>query len=70
MKSIETVEFEHRPGRFDAIEPSTNLRILEESWCNHDKPTYGLSNFGVYGTVDRCLDAGQEREMRLRQSAN
>jgi hypothetical protein len=43
---------------------------LEESGCNHDKPTYGLSNFGVYGTVDRCLDAGQEREMRLRQSAN
>src|SRR6202035_5926090 len=34
-KSIQAVEFEHRPGRFDAIEPSTNLGILEESWCNH-----------------------------------
>jgi hypothetical protein len=27
MQSIETVEFEHRPGRFDAIQPSTNLGI-------------------------------------------
>ena len=41
-KSIEAVEFEHRPGRFDAIEPSTNLGILEESWCNHDTAYYGL----------------------------
>src|SRR5438105_5572899 len=31
MKGIETVEFEHGPGRFDAIEPPTNLGILEES---------------------------------------
>jgi hypothetical protein len=38
---------------------------LEESWCNHDTPTYGFSNFGVYGTVDRCLDAGQERKCAL-----
>ena len=64
-KSIQAVEFEHRPGRFDAIQPPTNLRILEEAWCNHDTPTYGLSNFGVYGTVDRCLDAGQERKCAL-----
>jgi hypothetical protein len=34
-KSIQAVEFEHRPGRFDAIQPLTNLGILEESWCNH-----------------------------------
>ncbi len=27
-KSILAVEFEHRPGRFDAVEPSTNLGIL------------------------------------------
>jgi hypothetical protein len=27
-KSIQTVEFEHRPGRFDAIQPSTNLGIF------------------------------------------
>ena len=27
MQSIETVEFEHSPGRFDAIEP-TNFGIL------------------------------------------
>jgi hypothetical protein len=25
MKGIETVEFEHGPGRFNAIEPPTNL---------------------------------------------
>ena len=30
-KGIQTVEFEHRPGRFDAIEPTTNVGILEES---------------------------------------
>ena len=29
-KSIQAVEFEHRPGRFDAIQPSTNLGILLE----------------------------------------
>ena len=28
MQSIETVEVEHRPGRFDAIQPTTNLGIL------------------------------------------
>jgi hypothetical protein len=27
-KSIQVVEFERRPGRFDAIEPSTNFGIL------------------------------------------
>jgi hypothetical protein len=27
-KSIQAVEFEHRPGRFDAIQPSTNFGIF------------------------------------------
>jgi hypothetical protein len=27
-KSIQAVEFEHRPGRFDAIEPPTNFGIF------------------------------------------
>ena len=36
MKGIETVEFEHGPGRFDAIEPSSNFGIFQKSWCNHD----------------------------------
>jgi hypothetical protein len=34
-KSIQALEFEHRPGRFDAIQPSTNFRVLEECWCHH-----------------------------------
>ena len=33
-KSIQAVEFERRPGRFDAIQPSTNLGILQESCRN------------------------------------
>ena len=41
-KSVQAVEFEHRPGRFDAIRPSTNLGILEESWCNHMRSDTGL----------------------------
>ena len=40
MKGIETVEFEHGPGRFDAIEPATNLGILEESWRDHLTPAW------------------------------
>src|SRR5260370_33164083 len=36
----ETVEFEHGPGRFDAIEPPTNLGILEESWRDHLTPAW------------------------------
>jgi hypothetical protein len=42
MKSIETIEFEHRPGRFDAIQPSTNFGIFEESRCNHTSSDTGL----------------------------
>jgi hypothetical protein len=48
-KSIQAVEFEHRPGRFDAIQPSTNLGVLEESWCNHTSPDTGL---GIRGLPD------------------
>ena len=40
MKGIETVEFERGPGRFDAIEPPTNLGILEESWRDHLTPAW------------------------------
>src|ERR1700758_2933400 len=40
MKGIETVEFEHGPGRFDAIEPPTNLGILEESRRDHLTPAW------------------------------
>ena len=42
MKGIETVEFEHGPGRFDAIQPSTNFGILQESWRNHIPSDTGL----------------------------
>src|SRR5215469_7566799 len=34
-KRVQAVEFEHRPGWFDAIQPSTNLGIIEESRSNH-----------------------------------
>ena len=44
-KSIQAVEFEHRPGRFDAIQPSTNFGILEESWCNHVRSGTDLLGF-------------------------
>jgi hypothetical protein len=70
MKSIETVEFEHRPGRFNAIEPTTKLGTGEESWCNHD--TAYLRSLKL-----RRLPHGRQvprhwarAEVRLRQSAN
>ena len=50
-KSIQAVEFEHRPGRFDAIPPTTNLGILEESWCGHMRSDTGL--LGFYPLPDR-----------------
>jgi hypothetical protein len=35
VQRIETVEVERRPDRLDAVEPATNLGILEESRRNH-----------------------------------
>src|SRR5262249_41596960 len=47
MKRVQAVEFEHRPGRLDAAQPSANLRIIEESRSNHE-PAYisGLYRIG------------------------
>src|SRR5215469_17032792 len=40
-KRVQAVEFGHRPGWFDAIQPSTNLGIIEESRSNHERAYAG-----------------------------
>jgi hypothetical protein len=32
VESVETVEIEQRQGRLNAIQPTTNLEILQEPW--------------------------------------
>lgn len=60
MKSIETAEFEHHPTRFNAIELWDLVEILVQP--RHSLlPTVSLT-LGGYGSVNRCLDAGQERK--------
>ena len=69
-KSIETVEFEHRPDRFDAIQPSTNVGILEESWRNHDTAYLRSLKFRQLRHGRQLPRRWARAEMRLRQSAN
>jgi len=69
-KSIQAVEFKHRPGRFGAIEPSTNLRILEESWCNHDTAYPRSLKFRQLRHGRQVPRRWARAEMRLRQFAN
>ena len=69
-KSIQAVEIEHRPGRFDAIEPSTNLRILEESWCNHGTAYQRYLKFRQLPHGRQVRRRWARAEMRLRQFAN
>ena len=64
MKSIEAVEVKHRPGRFDAIEPSTNLRIFQKSWCNHTSSDIGLGIRSSTGLARYRTDSAAARHQR------
>ena len=63
-KSIQAVEFQHRPRWFDAIEPPTNFGILQESWCDHMMSDTGLLGFSPSGLARSRTYSAAARHQR------